>query len=161
MLALRVIPLVLILLSFTTAVAVAGGLLLTESGEEPVDTQGIVRFPEERPAPEGWEKPVTLKLFQINVSARSDVLADTPLRVVETETIFDAASGTSSFTLPDVAPGIYNVTIESLGTLMIARRSVTLDGAGAFILDMGTLRSGNVKRLSHKWEVVNRTALSR
>ena len=141
---LRIISLVMVLIGFSTAAAASAGELRRPAADQhPVDIQGTVRFPGERPVPEGWEGPVALKLFEITTDSRSDVLADTPLLTLETNTTFDAVTHTSTFTFPGVSPGTYNITIESPGTLMIARRSFTVDQNEGSSLDMGTLLSGN------------------
>ena len=139
---LKLIATVIAMMAFTTAAVAAAGD--HSQSAQTLDLQGIVRFQEgTRPEPGGWERPVTVKLFVLGGTTRSDVLNDTPLQVVETTTAFNRADRTARFTIPGVAPGLYNITIQSPGSLVIARRSFSVvDGSSP--VDMGTLLSGNV-----------------
>ena len=141
----RLILTTFVLIVFSiSAVAFAGDPSNATGELQAVDIQGRVRFEgSSLPEPEGWTRPITVKLFGLKTDSRSNILSDKPVRLIETTTAFDVSTLTATFIVPEVTPGSYNITIQSPGTLVIARRSFVVDG-GDVALDMGTFMSGDV-----------------
>jgi hypothetical protein len=85
-----------------------------------------------------WAIPLTVKFF----TPGADVFGDTPVYEFNVTTAKSADGDTAVCEATGVAPGTYDITVQSDYTLMNIRKNVTISDPNTSV-DMGTLLEGN------------------
>ena len=88
-----------------------------------------------RPA-DGWQVPVTVKLFP----SGANPLVDTALHTYLATTI--QAGTVAAFTITGVPPGTYDISVDSEHTLMNLKRDAVVSGS-VVVVDLGSLLEGD------------------